>query len=266
MIETPHPPEQGGLVSSLTLPPLLRRASARSECVGSGRATPARPATVVPECVPALVAGGRAQFVGRFACANDAATGSRAPVALPSIVHAHRRGRERVPIASRQSVFCILVVPHDLQHQPLVDCLLAGSSADGGDDAPDGDDALGDDTERVPTAAELARRNKTQQNRTHILIAPDPVYAVYVRNCGRVTDLRMRRETPRWRIDVVLGPFDDTDAAADCAQRWLEGTRGRVSKRQRAPALARTFGVQWYAYEHETIEAHPTRRRPRSQT
>jgi hypothetical protein len=82
---------------------------------------------------------------------------------------------------------------------------------------------------------------------TYVFIASDVVYTTVLHN-QRLTSVKETRGiAPFWHIVLSLGPFPTSAMALQCAQRWVNCTRGCSSKIKRGIKLSQEYRVDCYA-------------------
>lgn len=84
---------------------------------------------------------------------------------------------------------------------------------------------------------------------TFVFIASDPVYATVLHNRRETSMKETRNIAPHWHLLLVLGPFPTSELARECAQRWVNCTRGCNSKMRRGLELARKLNVHCFSCE-----------------
>lgn len=75
----------------------------------------------------------------------------------------------------------------------------------------------------------------------------NPLYELYIHNNRLVSDRLTSVAAPWWELDCVLGPFTSSQSALVCCQRWVTGSRGKLRKREKAPALREFYNVELYS-------------------
>jgi hypothetical protein len=88
--------------------------------------------------------------------------------------------------------------------------------------------------------------NKTD---SHIGYTPNPIANVYMYNEKFIFDRSTSMAAPNWELDIVMGPFICKKAAHNCANAWVNGTRGKESKRSKALYLSSVYNVNIYTYQ-----------------
>ncbi len=90
--------------------------------------------------------------------------------------------------------------------------------------------------------------NKTD---SHIGYTTNPITNIYMYNEGFIPDRNTSQAAPHWKLDIVMGPFICLKASYNCAHAWVNGTRGKDSKRAKAEFLASYYNVNIYTYQKE---------------
>ena len=85
--------------------------------------------------------------------------------------------------------------------------------------------------------------NKTD---SHIGYTTNPITNVYLHNGRFIIDRNTSQAAPNWELDIVMGPFVCRMAAYNCANAWVNGTRGKESKRAKAEFLSGVYNVNIY--------------------
>lgn len=86
-----------------------------------------------------------------------------------------------------------------------------------------------------------------REKETFVFVTGDPVYATILHN-RRLTSARETRSVaPYWHLVLTIGPFLRAAAAFECAQRWVNCTRGCASKIRRGIELAGLYRVACYS-------------------
>lgn len=87
---------------------------------------------------------------------------------------------------------------------------------------------------------------------SHIGYTTNPITSVYNHNERIFPDRNTSLAAPNWELDIVMGPFICKEEAIDCSRAWVNGTRGKVSKREKAPYLSRAYNVNMYTYKKKS--------------
>jgi hypothetical protein len=93
----------------------------------------------------------------------------------------------------------------------------------------------------------------------------DPMYDLYLPNNLLMGDRTPSAAAPHWILDMVLGPFQDHTLAIECSEEWVQGTRGKESKRKKAEFLSKIYNVTLYSVSVEppvSFEEYLTEKAP----
>jgi hypothetical protein len=92
----------------------------------------------------------------------------------------------------------------------------------------------------------------TSKTDSYVGHTTNPIAEVYRHNNKLTIDRNTCMAAPNWKLDIVLGPFICKEAAIDCGRAWVNGTRGKESKRAKAPFLASAHNVNIYTYTKQS--------------
>lgn len=81
---------------------------------------------------------------------------------------------------------------------------------------------------------------------THIGYSTNPIMEIHRHNTLRI-DRTTKTAAPHWRADIFLGPVHCLAKVIALCRDWVDGTRGKESKRKRATLLARVYNVDIYS-------------------
>lgn len=98
---------------------------------------------------------------------------------------------------------------------------------------------------RNPIFSVIAHNNQARQNN-------DPNADVY--SFPVIYDKDTACAAPHWRLNTILGPFFTKRAAENCCHAWVDGTRGIVSKENRAFDLALENEYTMYSHKIQIKE------------
>lgn len=87
-------------------------------------------------------------------------------------------------------------------------------------------------------------RRKTSANNGY---STNPMLDVALHNKQMMNDRTTNAAAPWWVLDVVLGPFSCKGKAMRCNEEWVDGTRGKKSKRKKALFLMKIYDVNLYS-------------------
>lgn len=90
---------------------------------------------------------------------------------------------------------------------------------------------------------------------TFIGCGTNPMHELWLRNNQLSNDRATNSAAPYWTVSRVLGPFNCFEKAVACTQDWVSGTRGKVSKCNKAEFLARIYDVDLYTSEKRDDES-----------
>lgn len=89
---------------------------------------------------------------------------------------------------------------------------------------------------------------------TFIGCGTNPMHELWLRNNQLSNDRVTNSAAPYWTVSRVLGPFNCFEKAVACTEDWVSGTRGKVSKCNKAEFLARIYDVDLYTSERRDDE------------
>ena len=87
---------------------------------------------------------------------------------------------------------------------------------------------------------------------SYVGYTPNPIAEVYRHNHKLTVDRNTCMAAPHWRLDIALGPFICKEVAIECGRAWVNGTRGKDSKRAKAAFLASAYNVNMYTYTEKS--------------
>lgn len=99
---------------------------------------------------------------------------------------------------------------------------------------------------------------------SHVGWTTNPLVDVYLLNKGQTIykhiDRNISMAVPHWKLDKVIGTLTCEEQAEDFAYMWVDGTRGKKSKREKAPFLSEASDAPLYTFterltEGETMES-----------
>lgn len=82
-----------------------------------------------------------------------------------------------------------------------------------------------------------------REKETYVFLSSDPIYTTILHN-RRLTSVKETRSVaPFWHLVLVVGPVFPYTRALECAQRWVNLTRGCKSKIRHGIILAAEYRV-----------------------
>ena len=92
----------------------------------------------------------------------------------------------------------------------------------------------------------LMSHNISSKTDSCIGYTTNPLRDVCLYNERIIADRNTAAASGHWFVDIVLGPHPSLELAMECGKAWVDGTRGKVPKRKKAPFLAEAFNVNMY--------------------
>jgi len=83
---------------------------------------------------------------------------------------------------------------------------------------------------------------------SHVGYTTNPLVDLFCHNNHLFVDRNTCMAAPHWMLDIVLGPFPSKEQAIECGRIWVDRTRGKESKRDKAEFLAETHNVDMYSF------------------
>lgn len=101
--------------------------------------------------------------------------------------------------------------------------------------------------------------NDCKTTKTHSYVGKDkkPKKKVERHNSGEVRNPRARSTkgaVGHWKLNMVLGPFEDKDKAISVRDEWQADCRGIASRRKKGMDLARKYEVTCFDSELDKME------------
>jgi hypothetical protein len=87
---------------------------------------------------------------------------------------------------------------------------------------------------------------KGKKTDSTVCYTKNPLYELYLHNERLISNRLTSVAAPFWVLECVLGPFASAERARECCNKWVQGSRGKVRKRKKAPELADGEGVNLY--------------------
>jgi len=89
---------------------------------------------------------------------------------------------------------------------------------------------------------------KGMKKNTNITYGTNPILTLLLHNSNKNYDKETSAAAPFWELDIVMGPFLFLKKAIECCDEWVNGTRGKKSKRNRAiNILSSKYNVPIYS-------------------
>jgi hypothetical protein len=90
---------------------------------------------------------------------------------------------------------------------------------------------------------------------SHIGYSTNPLMDLYCHNHKLMGDRSTCIAAPYWMLDIVIGPFASKKQAVECGRVWVNQTRGKEPKRNKAPFLASISNADMFSFTRECTQS-----------